>query len=172
MLHKFLYFTATIVAAVLVGTAFSPCANAQSSEVTLKAGTPVILATTAPVSSKTVVSGTSVDFKVVSDVKVGKDVVIPAGTIAKGQVSSASKASALGKGGSITLSLNNLTAVDGSMVPLSGASVSAQGDDKTGLAIICGLCTLFGFLINGQQAELPAETQIQAVVMSNTTIAL
>lgn len=172
MLSKFFKFAASIVAAVLVGSMFAPNVQAQTSEVVLKAGTPVVLATTAPVSSKTVLAGTSVDFSVVTDVKVGQNVVIPGGSIVIGQVSAASKASALGKGGTLTLSVNNINAVDGTMVPLSGATVSAQGDNKTGLAIICGLCTLIGFLINGQQAELPAGTQVQSVVMANTTITL
>lgn len=170
-----LKFTSTKAFAALIALVatceFAPFTSAQK-KVTLKAGTPVILATVETVSSKTTVSGNTVDFKVVTDVIVDGNVVIPAGTIAKGQASNVSKASAIGKGGEITVGINNINALDGTLVPLSGANISASGKNKVGLAIVCGICTLFGFLIPGSQAELPAGSQTQAVVMSNTMVTL
>lgn len=170
-----LKFTSTKAFAALIALVatcvFAPFTSAQK-KVTLKAGTPVILATVETVSSKTTVSGNTVDFKVVTDVIVDGNVVIPAGTIAKGQASNVSKASAIGKGGEITVGINNINALDGTLVPLSGANISASGKNKVGLAIVCGICTLFGFLIPGSQAELPAGSQTQAVVMSNTIVTL
>lgn len=163
--------TLRVILALVAASVFAPTSFAQK-QVTLKAGTPVVLSTVESISSKTAVSGNVVDFKVVSDVVAEGNVVIPAGTIAKGQVSSVSKASALGKGGELSISVSSINGVDGSLIPLSGATVSASGKDKVGLAIVCGLCTLVGFLINGAQAELPAGAQAQAVVMSNTTITL
>lgn len=170
-----LKFTSTKAFAALIALVatcvFAPFTSAQK-KVTLKAGTPVILATVETVSSKTTVSGNTIDFKVVTDVIVDGNVVIPAGTIAKGQASNVSKASAIGKGGEITVGINNINALDGTLVPLSGANISASGKNKVGLAIVCGICTLFGFLIPGSQAELPAGSQTQAVVMSNTIVTL
>lgn len=170
-----LKFTSTKAFAALIALVatcvFAPFTSAQK-KVTLKAGPPVILATVETVSSKTTVSGNTVDFKVVTDVIVDGNVVIPAGTIAKGQASNVSKASAIGKGGEITVGINNINALDGTLVPLSGANISASGKNKVGLAIVCGICTLFGFLIPGSQAELPAGSQTQAVVMSNTIVTL
>ena len=170
-----LKFTSTKAFAALIALVatcvFAPFTSAQK-KVILKAGTPVILATVETVSSKTTVSGNTVDFKVVTDVIVDGNVVIPAGTIAKGQASNVSKASAIGKGGEITVGINNINALDGTLVPLSGANISASGKNKVGLAIVCGICTLFGFLIPGSQAELPAGSQTQAVVMSNTMVTL
>lgn len=170
-----LKFTSTKAFAALIALVatcvFAPFTSAQK-KVTLKAGTPVILATVETVSSKTTVSGNTIDFKVVTDVIVDGNVVIPAGTIAKGQASNVSKASAIGKGGEITVGINNINALDGTLVPLSGANISASGKNKVGLAIVCGICTLFGFLIPGSQAELPAGSQTQAVVMSNTMVTL
>ena len=170
-----LKFTSTKAFAALIALVatcvFAPFTSAQK-KVTLKAGTPVILATVETVSSKTTVSGNTIDFKVVTDVIVDGNVVIPAGTIAKVQASNVSKASAIGKGGEITVGINNINALDGTLVPLSGANISASGKNKVGLAIVCGICTLFGFLIPGSQAELPAGSQTQAVVMSNTMVTL
>lgn len=168
-------FTSTKAYAALIALVatcvFAPFTSAQK-KVTLKAGTPVILATVETVTSKTTVSGNAIDFKVVTDVIVDGNVVIPAGTIAKGQASNVSKASAIGKGGEVTVGINNIYALDGTLVPLSGANISASGKDKVGLAIVCGICTLVGFLIHGSQAELPAGSQAQAVVMSNTIVTL
>lgn len=170
-------FKSNSLKAVMAALAFvlasicAPTSHAQN-QVTLKAGTPVSLVTVGNVSSKDAVSGSVIDFKVVSDVIAEGKVVIPAGTIAKGQVSNVSKASALGKGGELSVSVSTINAIDGSLVPLSGSTVSASGKDKVGLAVVCGLCTLVGFLITGEQAEVPAGAQAQAVVMSNTEIAL
>ena len=147
-------------------------ANAQGKEVTLKAGMPISLTTMTNANSDKLSSGSTVDFKVVSDVKVNGDVVIPAGSIAKGQVTHVSKSAALGKGGDLTISINSVNAIDGSMIPVSGATISATGDNNTGLAVVCGLFTLFGFLIPGEAAEIPAGAQVQAAVMANTTITL
>lgn len=141
-------------------------------QVVLKAGTPVVLETVTPVNSKTASVGSVVDFKVMNDVKAGNAIVIPAGTIAKGQVASVHKASALGNAGEMTIALNSVNAIDGAMVPLSGGTTSVIGKDKKGLSIVCGLCTLIGFLIQGEQAEIPAGTQIHPVVMTNTDITL
>ncbi len=163
--------TFMVVLSLVLVSWLAPAAFAQK-QVTLKSGTPVILATTTNITSKNVFAGNTVDFKVVSDVIVDGTVVIPAGTIAKGQVSNVSKASALGKGGELSIGINTINAIDGTLVPLSGAQISASGNDKVGLAIVCGICTLVGFLIHGSQAELPAGTQAQAVVMSNTSITL
>ena len=160
-----------LMAVAFVALICSSSLHAQN-QVVLKAGTPIVLETVTPVTSKTASMGTVVDFKVISDVRVGNAVVIPAGTIAKGQVSSVHRASALGNGGEMTLALNSINAIDGAMVPISGGTTSVIGKDKKGLAIVCGLCTLFGFLIKGEQAEIPAGTQIHSVVMSNTDITL
>ena len=141
-------------------------------KVVLKAGTPINLETITQVTSKRASLGTVVDFKVMNDVRVGNTVVIPAGTIAKGQVSSVNRASALGNGGEITIALNYINAIDGAMIPVSGGTTSVIGKDKKGLAIVCGLCTLVGFLIEGKEAEIPAGTQIHPVVMTNTDITL
>jgi hypothetical protein len=163
--------TLMVILSLVLVSWLAPAAFAQK-QVTLKSGTPVILATTTNLTSKNVVAGNIVDFKVVADVIVDGNVVISAGTIAKGQVSNVSKASVLGQGGELSVGINNINAIDGTLVPLSGAQISASGKDKLGLAIFCGLCTLVGFLIPGSQAELPAGAQTQAVVMSNTSITL
>ena len=158
---------------VAVMVSFTMSAQESSSkQVVVKAGTPVILSTTSSVSSKRAATGTSVDFQVVMPVVVEGETVVPAGFVAKGVVSSSNRSSALGKGGDITVSINAINAVDGTLIPISGGTFNVSGRDKTGLSIICGLCTLFGFLIHGQEAEIPVGTQVQAIVMANSTVTL
>ena len=148
----------------------TPSMAAQARPVVLKAGTTIVLETVNNLSSKEVTQGSTVDFKVVYDIKAGNTVVIPSGTIAKGQVSNVKRAAAIGKPGEITVTLNAINAIDGTLVPISGASSSAVGKDKKALAIVCGIFTLIGLIIHGEEAVLPAGTQVQAVVMSNTSI--
>lgn len=157
--------------ALIAASIFAPVSFAQK-QVILKGGTPVVFATLNDLSSKDVQTGNLVDLQVVSNVVVDGEVVIPAGTIAKGQVSKAIKSSALGKGGELTIIINSINAVDGSLIPLSGATLSAAGKDRVALSIICGICTLFGFLIHGSQAEIPIGSQVQASVMNNTSITI
>lgn len=166
-MFKHFYSVAAVSAAAILSLV-APCyADAQ---VTLKAGTPVVLATTGMVSTKSVIPGSTVDFMVVSDVMADGQVAIAAGTIAKGQIGYFSKPSPFGQGGEFSLQVNAVNAVNGALVPLSGANVSASGEDRTGLSIVCGLFTLVGFLIPGEPAELPAGTQVNAVVMTNVDV--
>lgn len=160
------------LASLLSFVVFPSNANAQNKEVTLKAGMPIVLSSVSNANSNNLTTGSTIDFRVVSDVKVGENVVIPAGSIAKGQVTHVSKSTALGKGGALTISVNSINAIDGTLIPISGATLTQSGENRTGLAVICGLCTLFGFLIQGEAAEIPAGAQVQAVVMTNSTITL
>lgn len=141
-------------------------------KVVLRGGTPIVLETTQSISSKRCIPGEIVDLRVVSSVFVDGECVIPAGTIAKGQVSNATKASVLGKNGTLSINVTSVNAIDGTMVPLSGATMSNVGKRRVGLSIVCGCFTLFGFLIPGAQGKLPAGSQTTATVMSNTVITL
>src|SRR5690554_486436 len=68
-------------------------------EVTLNAGTNIALETVSMIQSDLVSVGQTIDFRVKYDVKVNNQTVIPAGSIAKGQVMRAQKAKGIGKAG-------------------------------------------------------------------------
>ena len=158
---------------IALALGFTFCAAAQSVDgmVVLKAGTPVNLKSVSSLNSKYLTQGSSVDFIVSNDVVAQGVVVVPAGSVVKGYVMEAKKASIFGIAGEFYISIDGLYAQDGTYIPLSGASVSAAGDDNFVLAIACGLFTVIGFLINGDQAVLPNNTPVQGIVMVNTYIA-
>ena len=80
--------------------------------------------------------------------------------------------STLSSEGELTVTIRSVKAVDGTMVYLSGSSLSDEGGNKLALSIVLTICCLFGFLIKGGKAEIPAGTQIQGTVTSNIEINL
>jgi hypothetical protein len=142
-------------------------------QVILPSGTIVPLETLGTINSESISTGEMIDFKVRSDVKVGDVVVIPAGSIAKGQVTKATPPKGLGKQGFLEVQIRSVTAVDGQNVNLASGTISKEGEDKAGLAIILGIfiCILF-LMIKGKSAEIAPGYQVEAVVASNATIQL
>lgn len=144
--------------------------NSQG-DILLTAGTPIALETIGVILSEGTTVGQIIDFKVRADVKVGDKVVIPSGSIAKGQVSRVQAPKGLGKEGFIEIQIKSVKAVDGQEVQLASGSVYKEGQDKATLSIVLGifLCVLF-LLMKGKNAEIPPGYQIDATVASNVTI--
>lgn len=155
----------------------SVSAQAKEKEFVIKAGTPIEVATMSEISSKTHPLGTVIELKLLNSVVVKKNTVIPAGTIVKGKVTQCKKRSVFGVPGLIAIDANSITAVDGTLVPISGLSFRNDGISRRGWAWGCGivgtLCLFpFGFLIPGSHGIIPAGTQLSGNVMSNTTITM
>lgn len=140
--------------------------------VVLKAGTPIPMNLMTPLSGNSVRNGQIVDFRVTSDVTVNGKTVIAAGSLAQGQVVKSEKNGLLGKAGELEVAVKSVKAVDGTMIYLSGSSLSDEGSDKLVVSIVLTLCCLFGFLIKGGKAEIPAGTQCSAFVMSDTEVSV
>lgn len=138
--------------------------------VVLKAGTPIYLELMTTVKSNDVKAGNIVNFKVLHDVKVSGVVVVPAGSIAKGQVVSVSKNGFFGCPGELALSVKSVPAVDGTHIPLTSSTLSSEGQDRVVASIAFTVLCLFGFLIKGGQAEIVQNAQIDATVLSNVEI--
>lgn len=143
-----------------------------SNIVTLKAGTPVILELISGIKSNKAKSGQMVDFRVTSDVKANGVVVIPAGSIAKGQVIDSQKSGIFGQPGELIVAIKSVTAIDGTVIPLMASEFNEEGKDKLVVSIVGGLLCLFPFFMKGGKAEMPAGTQIQATVISSTEITI
>lgn len=141
-----------------------PLVKVDAKSVKLKAGTQIPLELEETVSSNRVSNGTIINFKCTRDIKIGDDVVISAGTLAKGQVSRVKKNGILGKNGEIEVKVTSITAVDGSEVYLSASSLYDDGKDKLLLALF--LC----FIIKGDEGEIPAGTQCLASVSGEVAI--
>ena len=142
--------------------------NAET--IVVKAGTPVHLELIDNIDGNKVKQGQTVDFRVVSDVVIDSKKVITAGSIAKGQIVDQKKSNLLGIPGEVQISIKHVIATDGTMIHLSGSSLSDEGADRLVLSVVCTLCCIFGFLIKGGKAEIPSGTTLQAYVASNTQL--
>lgn len=131
---------------------------------TLWSGTPIVLSIMDACSSRDAV-GRLVAFRVDSDVVVGNEVVIPAGTLANGRVAFVENPASIGRGAQLTVMLDQLVTLSGVPVQLAGAAISVTGKSRRGWAAVCGFYTCgIGLLIKGKHAEIPAGTQIVANV--------
>lgn len=138
---------------------------------TLTAHTPIIIRCTDTITTKEIVSGGSVDFAVVSDVKdANGNILIKAGAPVTAQITFAKSSGRIGQSGEITVQDFSTRAVDGTYVPLSG-SVSARPDDKMVMSICLGFifCPLF-LLIKGDDAVVPAGTQKTAYTVTDVYV--
>lgn len=138
--------------------------SVAAKEVVLKGGTPITVQLGTTISGGSVSVGQVIDCKVTRDIQVDGVTVIPAGSLAKAQVVRAKKNGILGKEGQLQISINSVTAVDGTQVMLSGGTLSDEGSDKLVLSLF--LC----FLIKGGAAELPAGMECTPLVSGNTVI--
>ena len=161
-------FTALLLASVMLLSSFTMPAGKVA---VLKAGTMVNLELISEVTSD-MKAGQTVDFRVTTDVKADGVVVIPAGSIAKGQILSASKNKLLGGEGEVTVQVKSVNAIDGTRVALSGSSLTAEGENALVLSIVLTLLCWFGFLLKGGKGVIAAGTSFDAMVASNTDIAL
>jgi len=131
------------------------------------------LETVTILSSDLLTMGQNIDFRVSRDVSADGVVVIPAGSIARGQVMRAQHAKGLGKPGYVEVQIKSVQAVDGTDIFLSGGNLYQEGEDKQTLAIVLGVfvCILF-LTLKGKEAMVPSGYQVTASVGANTTIAV
>jgi hypothetical protein len=140
-------------------------------DVILPSGTAVAMETITALDSKEAAIGQIVEFKIKSDIKVANKVVIAAGSIAKGQITRAQQAKAIGKEGFIEVQIKSVTAVDGQEIFLANSNLYKEGENKQTLSIVLGVlvCVLFLFL-KGKDATVAPGYQVIASVATNTTV--
>ena len=137
----------------------------------LPAHTPIIIRCEETITTKDIVSGGTVHFSVVNDVKNSNGtILIKAGSPVSAQISFSRDNGLIGRSGQLTISDFHTIAVDGSYIPLSG-TVSANPDDKMALSVVLSvlICPLF-LLMKGDEARLPAGTTKTAYTISETYI--
>lgn len=144
----------------------APLLKVEAKDVTIKSGTQVPLELQGTISSKNVSNGSIINFKCTRDIKVGDDIVIRSGEMAKGQVTRVKKNGILGKNGEIEVRVTSIAAVDGTEVYLSSSSLYDDGKDNLVLSLF--LC----FLIKGGSAEIPAGTQCLASVSGDAVVTI
>ena len=139
--------------------------------VTLKAGTLVVLETTAVLTSKEATQGQTIPLRVKYAVLVDGQTVIAAGAPAGGQVTAAAHHKGLGKEGSLAIKPSVVQAVDGQMIPLVGQSTASAGNGTAGAAIGLAVVVSPLFLLHkGKEATIPAGYELPGTVANETLL--
>ncbi|MBK8565992.1 MAG: hypothetical protein IPN76_22285 [Saprospiraceae bacterium] len=148
-------------------------------EFTLRAGTAIVFEAAQTYNAKNLNVGQTVTVRVKYNVVVSKQTLIPAGAIGMATISEIRKPKGFGRGGKMEIQVQNVQAVDGQQVQVSGIPMTYEGENKKGTAwsvgIVAGLFTygvglLAGFIFKGKDAELRAGTTMNAAVASDTEV--
>ena len=150
-------------------------------DVTLPAGTIVDVEAAYDINSQLVKPGEALSFRVVYPVIVNGVTVIEAGSTATGRVEVAKRGGHWGKAGTLVWSLQYVTAVDGTRVPLQFATIRERGDSKgakvaTRMAVTGAIfwfappvALLHGFK-RGGNAVIPAGRRFEAFVQGESKV--
>jgi hypothetical protein len=123
--------------------------------VVLKRDTPVHLMVMSEVSTKDRGIGYRFKLRVNQPVMVGGAIVIPVGTIAWGEVTSASASGNVGKSGTLSAKLLHVD-LNGNFIPLTGET-QAAGKSGTGEAVMAVMAIgLLGLFAKGNNAKIKA----------------
>lgn len=137
---------------------------ARTGSFTLPAGTTVIVALDAALSSKTAQKGAALSAKVAEDVLVDDAIVIKAGAPVIGKVVDASSGGVGGRPGKVSFEFTAVTAVDGQSVALKYRAEKA-GKGEGGYSFFTGIN-----LSAGSQVEYGAGTPFEAPTAATATI--
>lgn len=144
---------------------------------TIPDGTPLELEAAFTISSAEVEEGTPVSFTVVHALKVNGVIVIARGARATARVTKAKKGGSWGRAGQLAFMMQDVTAVDGTKVPLEFTK-STKGDSKGGTVatgmVVTGLiflpaAPLWGFK-KGKDAKIPAGRRFDVLVHGETVV--
>lgn len=146
-------------------------AVAQKS-VTIKAGTIVPLQAVKQIKAADVNEGEIVDFRVITDIIVDNNIVIPQGTIVKGIVNEAKKSSLAGTKGRLVINISNLILSSGQQIYFSNTTARVYGKNRTPLAVVTSLFVWPCIFIPGTKAVMPEGYEILAYVAANTDVTI
>ena len=107
----------------------------QSIKTKVEEGTIILLKSLSIISSNTRMDGESIDFFCADNLVVNNKLIIKKNSKITGKVESSEKSRSLGKGGSLKIIFNYITAIDGQNIPISGVYNYVKGDNKSGTAI-------------------------------------
>jgi hypothetical protein len=132
------------------------------------------------VSSQDVRKGDAISFRVVNPVKVDGVVVIEPGATATGRVVLAERGGHFGRAGRLAWTMENVTAVDGTRIPLQAAGRIVGDSHATKvitqtvvmgafLWVVAPLALFHGFK-RGENAVLPAGKRLEVLSQGETTV--
>jgi hypothetical protein len=149
--------------------------------VKLEQGSAIMVETLYPVSSASFKLNSTIAFSVVSPIYVDGVLLIPRGTIARAKIVKLKKAGTFGRGGALTIEMEQIVAIDGTRIPVQ-LTAQAEGGNRTGAMAAGAAATsalifpytapaaiVWGFK-KGDDAVIRGSKQFAAVVKSETQI--
>lgn len=160
-LQSMLVTIAAVLTCLLGGSAGSVLAQ-EKERTKLPGGTVIALRLVQTVDSE-MSEGTPIELRVLRDVMVDGKAVVRSGWPASGTVTSVKSSSSLGRAGRISMKLISVRAVDGQEILIRG-SLDKEGDDKATQTVLLGLLCIPLLLLEGDDAMIPAGTEVRAYV--------
>ena len=142
----------------------------QAQSVELKSNTFIPVVALQNIDSETLTLGDTVPLAVAQDVKVAGDVVIENGSSVFATVTALKKHGRIGKGGSVTITLQSTEAVDGTSITLLGGRTFEGEDEMTGTVVVGAVLCPLALLNKGDKAVAGKGVQMRAVIVGNYDI--
>ena len=146
---------------------------APASETVLRAGTevPLTMSESITTNGKKLRVGQRLKLAVASDVRLGSTVVIPAGSIAEGEVTDVRYKGMWGKSGAIEARVLNVR-VGERLIRLSGTFDDKGVTGTAGVVAAIALVPVAGFFVTGTSASIPAGSGVKAFLDEDLKIAV
>ncbi len=158
------------------GQTTHPVAKVQTRDYPmLLQGTPVMLLLDQTVDSEHSRMGQRVAFEVARDVQTGSRVLIPAGSLALGTVTQASRQKLLGHAGRVSVNIDAVRLPGGQVVPLSiSPDIQDEGqgtrDDVITASLVPPPVTPHFLAVHRRDEVIPQGTEVRAFVRSDTIV--
>ena len=158
-----------------------PPAPTQDKANQIPDGTPIEIESPYTLSSMDFKPNDQISFRVVNPIKVNGVTLIEQGAIATGRIEKAKRGGHFGKAGLLVWTMQTVTAIDGSQIPLRISQVRLRGDSKSAkvatamiitgalLPLIAPVALLHGFK-RGENAYIPAGKRYSVYVDGNPTL--
>jgi hypothetical protein len=156
-----------------------PDGTLKTEDVTVKGGQPVMIKLLKKLDSSSTQKGQRVEIEVARDVLIQSQLVIPKGAKTFGVVTDVSPAGRLGRDGKITLELQGIKALDGTVVPLVFDEKTKELNESLQWAIGAGLAGFIVFgpvgalgavFVQGKDAVIPEGTEFYVAVGSDVRV--
>ena len=158
-----------------------PATESLLRTVKITPGIAITVETLYPISSADFTINNTIAFSVVRPVYVDGVLLIPRGTIARAKIVRVKKAGSFGRGGALTIQMEQIVAIDGTRIPVQ-LTADAEGGNRSGALAIGAAATsalifpytapaaiVWGFK-KGDDAVIRGSKEFAAVVTSETQI--
>ena len=159
----------------------TPSVQPEKSEIKIPDGTPVDIEAPYTINSMEFKAKDKISFRVVNPVKINGVTLIEPGATATARIDKAKRGGHFGKAGLFVFTMQSVTAVDGSQIPLRNVQVRLRGDSKgarvatamiiTGalMPLIAPVALLHGFK-RGKDAFIPAGKRYSVFVDNSPAV--